>query len=141
MSKNEKNKSAKLFNVAKEHKPKINVRRPELELDLPAPKKHPESITERTHRKDIGEAKLLMSVGQRICPDGMQYMGSGAFHIYRPKLYQLSTDVIVITQSANIGVCPERAVVHATQELTKKMMKLFGHNPPKKRSDIVDKHE
>ena len=116
----------------------INVKRPE-PLDLPKPEKPKELVTERVTRPDSGQAKLLAQVGQRLTPDSHVYIGSYACHIY--KHIFASGEMVYITHTNNVSYIPELVINRSIKELGRKLMTLFGHKPPRKRSDIRDKFE
>lgn len=100
--------------------------------------KRPEQIGVKTRERIEGtndEAKLLAAVGARLCPEGLEYAGSFASHIYYRKL---AGEYVFYSQSADLRA-PEQIANEAVKELARKLMIQFGHRPPRKigeRNDI-----
>ncbi|HUR98676.1 MAG TPA: hypothetical protein VMZ26_11480 [Pyrinomonadaceae bacterium] len=101
-------------------------------LDLKAPQQSGE-IYEKQLRNGNSEAKLLAQVGERICPEGLTYVGSFAVHIYERKL---ASQLHFQAQTAGLANVPsEQIALMAYNELGKALALAYGHRPPSKRND------
>lgn len=111
----------------------INKKRP-LEgnlLGLEKPKKIAEEII-RDKIPESGQGKLLAQVGERIGPEGYEYIGSASVHFYRHKV---RSDMALLSQVVNISSVPEDIALQGSKELGRKLMIQYGHTPPKKLDD------
>lgn len=107
-------------------KPLINVHRPTSELELPRPA---ETAKAETRERRPGTAVMLRQVGERLTPDGLQYVGSAVVHYYTRKL---GPDGVTLVQVTDIARVPERLAVAGVQELGRELMARYGHRPPRK---------
>lgn len=98
-------------------------------LELP---KLPTPIgTHHRERRDgaSDEARLLASVGERLTPDGLEYQGSFACHVYYKKL---SNEFVFMNQSSDLTKVPEQVANEGIKECARALMIQYGRRPPKK---------
>lgn len=117
--------------MSQQRKPPINVRRPTSDLVLPKPA--PAAFAEERNRVagqgTVERNGLLRQVGERMCPDGLRYVGSVACHYY---VHKLAAEGFVQVQQTQLGKVPELLAVKGVQELSREVMQTFGHKPPAK---------
>lgn len=107
-------------------------------LDLPKPEKKPEPEVNHRERREhtTDEARLLKSVGERISPDGVKYVGSFASHIYKN---DLSGEFLFFSQTTDLREVPELIGNKAIKELARALVIKYQGKVPKKvgeRNDI-----
>lgn len=91
---------------------------------------------ERMRGEAAGEAsKLLKSVGAKLTPDTLQYVGSIAVHYAFNKL---SGQYIMVNQSCGLDKIPEKLCIHSISELGRKVMQDYGHKVPSRRYDVKE---
>lgn len=94
--------------------------------------KRPEPIGTKSRERLEGttdEAKLLSSVGERLCPEGLKYLGTFACHIYdRP----LANEMVFMAQSTDLRAVPEIIANEAIKELARSLVIKYRGKVPKK---------
>lgn len=110
-------------------------KRPQSQLNLPIPEKKKHFVASRTNRPNQGENELLVALGTRITPEGYEYIGGYACHIYKHKM---RTEVATLTHSAGLQNLTEITVLESIKELSRKLMTIYGHKAPRKRNEKSD---
>lgn len=103
--------------------------------DLPKPQKKFGDIEREVRNDAQPEAKLLNSVGAKLKPDGVDYLGSFAAHIY---FKPLSNDYFFMSQSTDLRHVPEYIANEATKELGRALMIKYRGKAPRKLGDKLD---
>lgn len=104
------------------------------ELILPKPEAKPELTRER-QENTRDESRLLESVGDRLKPDGVEYLGSFASHVYRNAL---SGEYVIKCQSTKMTRIPEQIMSQAVREAGRSLMLVYGRKIPKRRGERTD---
>lgn len=119
-------------------KPKVNVKRPDTGLDLRRNEYSKPNKT-RSVRDGREEARLLASVGEKLGPDNMEYIGSFATHVYRTR-FAVEAKFVFVIQTTDLRKIPEKYAQDAVNETARTLARIYGHKPAKrvgeKREDI-----
>lgn len=94
-------------------------------------KLEPEKHTEEREDNTTQESRFFLErSGEAIRPSGFKYEGTICVHVYRSSL-TMTDQVSFATVFAN--PIPEWAAIEAAKELKERLMRRYGHEPPKKR--------
>ena len=104
-------------------------------LNLPKLPTEPH-VTERERRDAPQETALLAAVAQRLKPAGTKPLGSIATHIYQN---ELNGEYIIMAQCAGLKQVDERVALFALKELGRTIMQQYGHKPPAKRDEVMER--
>src|SRR4051812_35437332 len=89
------------------------------ELNFPKPEQN-EMTKNRAERDGKEEARLLLDVTERICPEGMKPAGSFAVHIYESR-FSIAKSFVFFVQTTDMTKVPEKMSIEAVNELTRSL--------------------
>jgi hypothetical protein len=98
------------------------------DLKRKAAEKPPEpEVTDREIYTAEGSVAQQKTIGERLCPDGYQYAGTAAVHLYKKKD---SVDAAILTQITDVSFIPEAFMRKSCLELQLAIMHRYGRKPP-----------